>query len=261
MYFADIDGAKIHYRFDGPTNAPVVLLSNSLGTDLSMWEPQIPTFSSRFRTLRYDTRGHGRSTVTPGPYSIELLANDVLTLLDQLKIENVYYCGLSLGGMVGIWLAINRPDRIRKLVLSNTAARIGPPEFWDSRVNIVRTTGMPGVVPAVLARWFTPEYLQQSPDSINRFKRILENTPVDGYCACCLAIRDADLSGSLSCINMPTLVITGKRDAATKPSDGKFLADSIKGAYYLEFEAAHLSNVEVQYQFTDAVLKFFTREP
>lgn len=254
----DVNGARLHYRFDGPEDAPVLVLANSLGTDPGMWEPQLPAFARRFRVLRYDSRGHGASAVTPGPYTIEQLAGDVLGQLDRLDLERVHFCGLSLGGMVGQWLGVHAPERIDRLVLCNTAARIAPPELWNQRIEKVRQGGMAAIAAAVLERWFTADYLNRAPAMIEPLRATLLATPPDGYIACCAAVRDMDQRDSVERIKAPTLVIAGSRDQATPPADGRFLFERIAGAEYLELAAGHLSNVEQAEQFTAAVVDFLT---
>lgn len=254
--FVDVDGGRLRYRMDGAADAPVVVLSNSLGTNLSIWEPQVAELTRTFRVLRYDTRGHGESSVTPGPYSIESLGRDVVALLDHLAIDRAHLCGLSLGGMTGMWLAIHAPTRITSLVLCNTAARIAPPDLWDTRIAQVRAGGMPAIVEAVLVRWFTPAFLAQSPVIAESIRPMLLACPADGYAACCAAIRDMDQREAIAAISAPTLVIAGTHDPATSPADARFIADRIKGARYVELPAAHLSNIEAAPEFTAALLHF-----
>ena len=256
MPFADVAGARLHYRFDGAADAPVVMLSNSLGTDLSMWDPQMSALNARYRVLRYDTRGHGQSAVTQGPYTIESLAEDVLGLLDALAIGRVHFCGLSMGGMVGQWLGAHAPQRVDKLILCNTAARIGPPDVWNTRIDNVQKGGMAAIVDAVLARWYTPDFAATDPGAIERTRQMLLRAPPAGYVACCAAIRDMDQRESVSRITVPTLVIAGAHDVATPPADGRFLAERIQGARYVELPAAHLSNIEAAPAFTAALTEF-----
>ncbi len=244
------------YRYDGPPEAPLLVLSNSLGTDHSMWDAQIPAFTQHFRVLRYDSRGHGASATPPGPYRIENLGQDVLDLYQALGITRAHFCGLSLGGMVGMWLAANAPDRVERLALCNTAALLGPPQLWDARIKAIRTGGMSAIVQGALARWFTAPFISQTPGVIDRMGQILANTPAEGYIACCEAIRDMDLRAILPRIKAPTLVIAGALDTATPPSDGRFLATSIPGARYIELAAAHLTNIEADVAFTEAVMRF-----
>jgi 3-oxoadipate enol-lactonase len=244
------------YRYDGPLDGPLLVLANSLGTYLSMWEPNLAECTRHFRVLRYDSRGHGASAVPPGPYTIEDLGQDVLDLYDALGIGRAHFCGLSMGGMVGMWLAANAPDRVERLGLCNTAARLGPPQHWDARIGAVRAGGMSAIVSAVLARWFSAAFMSGSPDVIGQMGQILANTSADGYIACCQAIRDMDQRAILPGIRAKTLVIAGKLDVVSPPADGHFLASSIPGATYQELEAAHISNIEAADSFTDAVLRF-----
>lgn len=257
MLSIELPSGKFMYRFDGPADAPVLTLSNSLGTDSTMWDPQMPTLERYFRVLRYDSRGHGASVVSPGPYTIELLGRDALALLDALNIRRTHFCGLSMGGMVGMWLAEHVPERIDHLALCNTAARMGPPQLWDSRIESVHQWGMASIVGAVIARWFTPAFWERAPEVVEAMRQTLARTPADGYIACCEAIRDMDQRSSLPRIRAKTLVIAGAIDAASPPADGRFLAEMIPGARYLEFLAAHMTNVEIGQPFTDALVRFF----
>ena len=256
MAYAPIEGGQLFYRTDGKPDLPVLVLSNSLGTDHSMWQAQLPAFSEQFRLVRYDSRGHGASTVTPGEYTIERLGRDVLSLLGHLKIETAFYCGLSLGGLVGQWLGLHAPERFHKVVLSSTAAKIGTPEVWDGRIESIRTGGVAAIIPPLLERWFTAGFRQREPGTVERIRKMVESTPLDGYLGACAAIRDVDFRGELSRIRMKTLVISGTHDTSTPPEGGRFLARQIPGAKYVEFDAAHLLNVELPRQFSEEVLRF-----
>ncbi|HET7789126.1 MAG TPA: 3-oxoadipate enol-lactonase [Myxococcales bacterium] len=249
--------ARLFHRFDGPEKAPVLLLSNSLGTALEMWDPQMPVFTERFRVLRHDTRGHGRSEVPAGPYSIAELGKDVLALLDETGVGRASFCGLSMGGMIGMWLGINAPDRIDRLVLCNTSAqKIGTPELWAQRIAIAQTKGMTALAEGVIERWFTPEFRARDPEAVDKVRKMLLATPGAGYAACSAAIRDQDQLESISAIRAPTLVITGSRDPATPPEHGRAIAGRIRGARVVELEAAHLSNIEARDRFNAAVSGF-----
>ena len=248
--------ARIHYALEGQSGAPVLVFSNSLGAKHSMWDQQAAEFRKRFRVLRYDTRGHGQSPVTPGPYSIEQLARDVIALLDALDLGRVHFCGLSMGGMIGMWLALNAPERLHKLVLSNTAAKIGTSEGWNARIEAVQKNGMKSVASAILERWFTPAFRQNAPETMANILKILEETNPDGYVACCAAVRDFDCREQLNNIRTPTLVIAGAHDRATPPDGGRFLAQQIPGAHYVELNAAHLSNIEAQDRFNNELAAF-----
>jgi 3-carboxy-cis,cis-muconate cycloisomerase len=256
--FVDVDGARIHCRIEGVAGAPVLVLSNGLGTDLAMWEPQMAALARAFRVVRYDTRGHGASADTPGPYSIERLGRDVVGLLDGLGIERAHFCGLSLGGMTGMWLGAHSAGRLHRLVLANTAARMGPPDNWNARINKVREGGMAAISQAVLERWFTPEFIAAHPERIAAMRLMMERTPAQGYIACCAAVRDMDQRDSVAAIATPTLVISGTRDVATPPAEGKFVAERIEGAAYAELDAPHISNIEAAPAFTAALLAFLT---
>jgi len=255
-HFVDVDGGRLRYRLDGAANASVLVLSNSLGTNLAMWEPQMAELCRGHRVLRYDTRGHGESSVTPGPYSIGRLGRDVVTLLDHLAIERAHFCGLSLGGMTGMWLATHAPTRVSRLALCNTAAHMAPADLWNGRIDQVRAGGMEAIVESVLARWFTPAFLARSPDIAASVRQMVLATPADGYIACCAAIRDMDQREAIARISAPTLVIAGTHDPATPPADGRFIADRIEGARYVELPAAHLSNIEAARDFTAALVNF-----
>ena len=249
----------INYQIDGPADAPVLVMSNSLGTSLGMWDVQIPALSKSFRVVRYDTRGHGQSSVTEGPYSIEQLGADVLALLDELKVERAAFCGLSMGGLIGQWLAINAPERFSHLVLCNTASKIGNAEGWNSRIETVNAGGqqaMRDLRDGSIARWFTPEFSAANPEVADRIVSMLAATSPAGYAANCAAVRDGDFREQLGLIKAKTLIICGAADAVTTPEDGRFMQTRINGAQQVDFHAAHLSNVEAGDAFTEALLKF-----
>jgi len=258
MPFVDVGELKTHYALTGDKE-PVLVFSNSLGTDFSMWDPQVAELQRCFRILRYDTRGHGQSSVTPGDYTIEQLGRDVLGLLDSLHLDCVHFCGLSMGGMIGMWLGVHAPNRLHRLVLSNTAARIGTKEMWNARIATARKDGMKSVAAAVIERWFTPGFRASFAERVARAQRMLENSPPEGYAACCAAIRDMDQREAVAQIKAPTLVIYGRSDPVTPASDAQFLTDRIRGAVKVELAAAHLSNVEQADAFTEAVSKFLAR--
>jgi 3-oxoadipate enol-lactonase len=261
--FVQLADGELNYQLDGPERAPVLVLSNSLGTDLHMWDVQVPAFTEHFRVLRFDTRGHGRSLVTPGPYSIEQLGRDVLALLDALHIERAHFCGLSMGGLIGQWLGINAGERLHTLVVCNTAAKIGDPSGWNSRIETVLRDGPAAMVAlrdASIARWFTPDFAEANPAVAKQITDMLAATSPQGYAANCAAVRDADFREQLSLINVPTLVIAGSEDAVTPPSGGHFIQEQVKGAEYAEFYAAHLSNVQAGKAFSDRVLSFLLAE-
>jgi len=256
MPIATINQISLHYELEGHDALPVVMLCNSLGSTLEMWDPQIPTLLTRYRVLRYDTRGHGQSAIPTGPYSIEQLGKDAVGLLDHLGIDKVDFCGLSMGGMTGIWLGIYHPERVRHLVLCNTAAKLGSSEVWNSRLEVLAKEGMAGLTPAILDRWFTAGFQQRSPHVIERIRNMLMATDPKGYAANACAIRDMDLLRDVAKIDLPTLVIAGSHDGSTPPELGRDIAERIKGSKFVELNAAHFSNWEQAAGFTAAVMDF-----
>lgn len=245
---------------EGSADAPVLMVSNSLGTNLHMWDGQMPELVRHFRVVRYDSRGHGRSAAPDRPYSIEELGRDALGIMDALGIDKVHWLGLSKGGMVGQWLLTHAPERIERAVLANTAARMGPPDAWNDRVRMVREQGMEGVAPAVIDRWFTKDFQALDPGAIEKILDMLRTTPPQGYAGCCAAIRDMDQREAIRAVDAPVLVIVGRQDPATPPEAGEEIAGNISGAELLVLEAAHLSNIEGEAAFTRAVIGFLTRE-
>jgi 3-oxoadipate enol-lactonase len=248
----------LHYRLDGPHGAPPLMLCNSLGTTLEMWDPQVEALTTRFRLVRYDRRGHGRSPAPPGPYSIEDLGRDALDLLDDLGIERASFCGLSIGGMVGMWLASEAPERIDRLVLCSTAPTLPPREQWLDRAATVRADGVSAIADAALDRWFTP----LAPESLREsFRAMLVGTPAEGYAGCCEALADLDLRDRLAAIGAATLVVTGEGDPVAPPETGEQLAASISGARHVTVAGArHITNAEQPSTFTQHVLAHLTEE-
>jgi 3-oxoadipate enol-lactonase/4-carboxymuconolactone decarboxylase len=248
---------RLFYRLEGAAEKPALILSNSLGTDHEMWAPQIPHFLDYFRVLRYDTRGHGASDAPGGDYSIELLARDVLELTRALGIGKFAFCGLSLGGMTGQWLAAHAPERLNALILANTSALMAPKSNWDTRRQAVLTSGMSAIADMVIGRFFSAETLaSDSPYPHSTRNTFLGTNPV-GYAGCCAAIRDMDQVALLRKITVPTLVISGDRDVSTPwVGHGEILAREIPGARAVHLPAPHLSNLERPHSFTASVLDF-----
>jgi 3-oxoadipate enol-lactonase len=258
MPFASVAGGQIHYRLDGDPGLPVLVLSNSLGTDLSMWDLQLPAFTRQFRVLRYDSYGHGASSSVTGEFGIDRLGEDVVGLLDHLEIATVTFCGLSVGGLLGQWMGLNAAKRVGRLVLCNTAAHIGNADAWNARIDAVNKGGIPSISTWILERWFTVSFHEREAGTVDRFRKILEATSPEGYVATCAAIRDADMRGEVSKIRAQTLVIAGTQDKATPPEGGRYLTEHIAGSKYIELDTAHLSNVESPERFSGEVLKFLT---
>jgi 3-oxoadipate enol-lactonase len=260
MPYARLPDVTLYYEVDGDPVQPALVLSNSLGTSLEMWDTQLSRLREHFRVVRYDTRGHGRSDVTPGTYSIAQLGSDVVHLLDFLGIARAHFCGLSMGGITGMWIGLHQPSRIERLVLSNTAAYIGPPENWTTRAHTVQREGMAAIASAVVSRWLTPDYAAKHPEQVAALVAMLVATPVDGYAANCIAVRESDLRKNVASIRARTLVIAGLRDIPTPPADAKYLRDQIAHASYVELDAAHLSNQEHPEAFAATVIAFLMAE-
>lgn len=258
MALVRVGDTSFNIEVEGPPKAPFVMLSNSLGTNLHMWDPQMPALTRHFRVIRYDSRGHGRSYADEGPYSIASLGRDALAIMETLGVSKTSWVGLSKGGMVGQWLLVNAPHRIDRAVLANTAARMGSPDLWNARIRTAKEKGMAALAGATIERWFTPEFRRSDPDTIEKILAALILTPPQGYAACCAAIRDMDQREAIRAIAKPVLVIIGQHDPATPPILGKQMASSIPGAQKITLEAAHLSNIEDAENFTRAVLEFLT---
>ncbi len=253
----DVNGTSIYYEMSGLEQGPVLVFSNSLSTNLHMWDDQAAALAGRYRILRYDSRGHGRSGAPDGAYTLDLLANDLVQLLDALGIERFDYCGLSKGGMIGQWLGVNLGSRVKRLVLCNTSSFLPPVDLWEGRIKAVTDGGMESIVDTVIERWFTPEFIAADPDGVDRVRSMLLTTPPQGYAGCCAAIRDMDQRETIGAISVPTLVIAGDRDPATPPEHGALIADTIPGArLHVVKDAAHLSNIEQEGDFTAALSGF-----
>jgi 3-oxoadipate enol-lactonase len=256
MPVINADGCPIHVEIEGPDDAPPLILSNSLGTTLHMWDAQVAPFTRAFRLVRYDRRGHGKSGVPNGPYTMERLGRDVLAVLDGLGINKVNWCGLSMGGMVGQWLGANAPNRIERLILSNTSCHFPDKTAWNDRLKFVREKGVAALAGPNMERWFTKGFRERAPQTIARMKEIFLATSPLGYIASCEAIRDMDFTASNPRISAPTLVIVGNQDPATPPAAGEAIAKQIKGAKVAALDAAHIANMEQPKAYTETVLNF-----
>jgi 3-oxoadipate enol-lactonase len=246
---------KLAHRIDGSAAKPVLVLASSLGTTWELWDPQLPSLTQDFRVVRFDPPGHGRSSIPEESFTVESVADGVVELLDALDLERASFCGLSLGGMVGMALALRAPERVDRLVLCCTAAFLGPVEGWHERARIVRATGTSAIAGAVLGRWFTQRFRDDRPDVVAHYRDMLRGIPAEGYAACCEAIARWDARSDVSAIRTPTLVVAGEDDVATPPEDGALLAASIAGAELTVLpECAHLANVEQPALFMRALL-------
>lgn len=259
MPFLEIDGSRMYYRLDGDDSRPVLVLSHSLGVDHGQWDLQMPDLIHHFRILRYDTRGHGASDVPAGDYAIERLGRDVLALTDALDIRQFAFCGVSLGGMIGQWLAAHAADRMSRVILANTSARVADPTGMEARRKAVLDGGMSAIVDAVMGRFFS---LENHSPQVSSTRRILLATNPGGYAGCCAAIRDMDNTSLLGSIRIPTLIISGTRDVSTPwPGNGALLAESIPHATTVHLPTAHLSNIERPRSFMTALLNFLLPAP
>ena len=237
-------------------DAPVLMFANSLGTTLHMWADQVAATREHFTIVRYDVRGHGASVVTPGPYRIADLADDALAIMDVLELPQVNFCGLSMGGMIGLWLGIHAPSRIKRLVIANSAPQIAPAQLWNDRIALVRQNGMAAIADAVSQRWFTSDFISRQPDSVDIVKRMIINTPIEGYVGCCAAVRDFDVREDMHNITVPVMVIAGESDPATPPQLTQQISQAIAGSRFEALPAAHLSNVECPAAFNHLLTDF-----
>lgn len=256
-YLRTRDNARIAYRLDGAAERPLLVLSNSIGTDLHMWDGQIAALTEHFRVLRYDARGHGASSVPPGPYSLARLGEDVIELLDALGVQRAHFIGLSLGGFVGQWLALNAPQRIERLVLANTSAWLGPRDQWDARIaEVLEAESLQGTTATFLANWFPASWLEPLRPEVEPFRATLLATNRHGLAGSFAAVQETDLRSALRDVRLPTLVIAGQFDTVTAASHSELIAEAIPGARLLMLPAVHLSNIEFPREFEGAVLDF-----
>jgi 3-oxoadipate enol-lactonase len=252
------DGCRLAFSLAGRSGAPALILANSLGTDRTLWDRQIDTLAERYRVLRYETRGHGESDAPGGDYAIERLGQDVLSLMDAVGVERAHVCGVSLGGLTALWLGAHAPERVHRLVLANTAARIGSVELWTERIRVATTEGLDALADGAMARWFTPAFRRAEPDTVARLRGTMCRMRVAGYVGCCTALRDADLRGVASHVRARCLVVTGTHDVATPPAGATWLAETIPAAELRTLDAAHLSNLERAPEFNEAVGQFLS---
>lgn len=241
---------------EGPNDAPVLIMSHPLGADLTIWERQIEPLSKHFRLLRYDSRGHGQSGTHSSPYRMARLGQDVLDVMDTLKLENADWCGVSLGGMVGQWLGANAPHRFRRMIFSNTSSYYPDKTPWDDRINAVKTSGTNAVVNAIPLRWFTPEFVEQSPNVVKSLQDVTLSMSAEGYIGCCIAIKAMDHRDLLRHISASVLVIAGNQDVATPLAHSEYIYNHITHAKLVVLEAGHISNLERAAEFSENVIKF-----
>ena len=248
---------KMAYQMDGPENGPVVMMSNSLMSSLEMWDSTIHALTDRYRVIRYDTRGHGQTQVTEGPYSIALLAHDLVSLMDALHIPKAHLVGLSMGGMICQYIGANYPDRALSLSLCDTASEMPPRSLWEERFAIARTQGIAGLVDGTIKRWFLSDFIQRESQQIEHVKHMILGTPVDGYLACASAVRDMAQSTMLLKIKVPTMVLVGKQDPACTVDQATVLHRLIPHSSMVVLDqAAHLANIEQPLAFNKALRGF-----
>lgn len=256
-FFTTGDGVRLAYRLDGPPDRPLLVLSNSIATNLHMWDSLMPALTEHFRVLRYDMRGHGASDVPEGDYAIGRFGGDVIELMDMLGIERAHFLGLSLGGFVGQWLGIHRPERIDRLILSNTAAHLGPPAQWDAAIAAVREADdMRDTAETFLRNWFPPRLLETEKPVVDTFRTQVLETDPRGLVGSWALVRDTDMRRTIALIPRPTLVIVGEDDRVTTAAHGEALAETIPGARLRVLPAAHMTHIEYPEEFTEAVVTF-----
>ncbi|WP_019837578.1 3-oxoadipate enol-lactonase [Acinetobacter towneri] len=248
--------AQINYQTFGDAANPALIFSNSLGTNFKMWQPQIDFFQQDFFVICYDTRGHGASSAPQGPYSIDQLGQDVVNLLDHLNVEKATFCGISMGGLTGQWLAIHRPERFNQLVVCNTAAKIGQEQAWNDRAALVREQGLQPIASTAASRWFTEPFIQSNATVVNNLQNDLAAGSAEGYASCCEALAKADVREQLKDISVPVLVVAGQQDPITTVADAQFMVERIANSHLFEINASHISNVELSNEFNQAVKQF-----
>jgi 3-oxoadipate enol-lactonase len=253
-----IAGETFNVLIEVDENKEVVLLSIPMGTNLHLWDPQVPALAEHFRVVRYDSRGHGASVANQGPYSVEGLGRDALAFMDALGIERVHWLGLSMGSIVGLWLLVHARERIGRAVLASTAAQMPGPDLWNNRIQSARDTGMNGVAMAAAERWFTKTFRDANPEKVEAVMEMVRTTSLHGYLAALAAIRDMDMREAIRSITNKVQVIAGRHDLSTPPGMGALVASSIEGAKFVTLEASHISNIEDEANFTKTVVDFLT---
>ena len=248
--------AEINYQTFGDASQPAIIFSNSLGTQFNMWQPQISFFEKKFYVICYDTRGHGASSAPQGPYSIEQLGTDVVHLLDHLNIEKASFCGISMGGLTGQWLAIHHPERFNHVIVCNTAAKIGQEQAWNDRAQLVREQGLKPIAETAASRWFTEPFIRSNTAIVESLSNDLGAGSPEGYASCCEALAKADVREQLKNITIPTLVVAGQKDPVTTVADAQYIINHVRSSSLFEINASHISNIEQPKAFNQAVFSF-----
>ena len=249
----------INYETFGNKDKPSLIFSNSLGTTYQMWQPQIQVLQKDYFVIGYDTRGHGASSAPTGPYSFDQLGQDVIDLLDHLNIDKAFFCGISMGGMTGQWLAIHYPKRFYHLMLCNTAAKIGTEVAWQDRAQLVRTEGLSTIAETAANRWFTSSFIANNPDIVSNLSNELAAGSAEGYASCCEALSIADAREHLKTITAPVTVIAGSEDPITTITDGQYMADNIPNAVLNTINASHISNIEQPEVFNQFIHQYLSQ--
>ena len=248
--------AEINYQTFGDASQPAIIFSNSLGTQFNMWQPQISFFEKKFYVICYDTRGHGASSAPQGPYSIEQLGTDVVHLLDHLNIEKASFCGISMGGLTGQWLAIHHPERFNHVIVCNTAAKIGQEQAWNDRAQLVRKQGLKPIAETAASRWFTEPFIRSNTAIVESLSNDLGAGSPEGYASCCEALAKADVREQLKNITIPTLVVAGQKDPVTTVADAQYIINHVRSSSLFEINASHISNIEQPKAFNQAIFSF-----
>lgn len=248
---------SLNYQTYGQSTQPTLIFSNSLGTNLHMWSPQLQALQAHYHIIAYDTRGHGGSSAPKGPYTLAQLGEDVIALLDHLEVDKAYFCGISMGGLTGQWLAIHYPERFYKVMVCNTAAKIGEEAPWRERAALVRQQGLTPIAETAAGRWFTESFIKASPEIVTELSDALASGSPEGYASCCEALAVADLRDEIANIDIPVVIVAGQKDPVTTVADGKAMAAKITDATLLEIDASHISNIEEPQVFTQYVRSQF----
>jgi len=260
MNVTGVNGVQLHFAVEGPADKPVIVFSNSLGTDFRMWDRLVARIAGRFRMVRYDKRGHGLSQATPRPYTMDDHVGDLIGLLDHLKLDRIILCGLSVGGLIAQGVAARQPERLSALILCDTAAKIGTPEMWGDRMAAIEKGGIEALADPIMERWLSADFRTNKPEESLAWRNMLTRTTLDGYLGTCAAIRDADLTESTRQLKLPVLGIVGSEDGATPPDLVRGTIESIAGARFEIIEGAgHLPSIEKP-EVMDALITGFLKE-
>jgi 3-oxoadipate enol-lactonase len=254
-------GTGLHYQVDGPSDAPPLLLINSLGTTIDLWDDHVPRLAGRYRVIRYDARGHGRSGGSGGEFTLDQIGRDALEVLDAAGVESAHIAGISIGGLTSMWLGLNAPSRVKSLFIANTAARVGNTQRWVDRIELVRRSGMAEVAALTMKGWFTPEFATREPAAVERCRAMVAACPPEGYIGFCAVLRDADLRDAIRSISTPSLVLAGTMDPSAALEETRLIAERIPGATFVTLDCAHMSAIERKEEFAAELEGWLARVP